>query len=88
MRNGRRGNRAPPILKRSHHTDGTVPKTASRDRPLDDPRPTPPPRPAPEDCCHSGCSPCVFDLYAEALGRYRVELAAWEARHAKRKKVD
>jgi hypothetical protein len=35
-----------------------------------------------EDCCHSGCSPCVFDLYDEALERYKAALAAWEARHA------
>ncbi|MDR5824838.1 oxidoreductase-like domain-containing protein [Caballeronia sp. LZ043] len=37
--------------------------------------------PLPGDCCQSGCDPCVFDLYDEALARYRTELAAWEARH-------
>ncbi|MDR5838642.1 oxidoreductase-like domain-containing protein [Caballeronia sp. LZ034LL] len=47
----------------------------------DDPRPTPPECPLPGDCCQSGCDPCVFDLYDEALARYRTELAAWEARH-------
>ncbi|MDR5762350.1 oxidoreductase-like domain-containing protein [Caballeronia sp. LZ035] len=47
----------------------------------DDPRPTPPEHPLPGDCCQSGCNPCVFDLYDEALARYRSELAAWEARH-------
>jgi hypothetical protein len=25
--------------------------------------------------------PCIYDLYEEALERYRVELAAWLARH-------
>jgi hypothetical protein len=50
----------------------------------DDPRPTPPIRPDPEDCCHSGCDPCVFDLYDEEVERYRAALAAWEARHAGR----
>jgi len=50
----------------------------------DDPRPTPPIRPDPEDCCHSGCDPCVFDLYDEEVERYRAALAAWEARHAAR----
>ncbi|MEI5999083.1 oxidoreductase [Paraburkholderia bengalensis] len=48
----------------------------------DDPRPTPPPTPDPGDCCHSGCDPCVFDLYEDELTRYRAALAAWEARHA------
>jgi hypothetical protein len=48
-----------------------------------DPRPTPPTRPDPDDCCHSGCDPCVFDLYEEEVTRYRAALAAWEARHAR-----
>jgi len=50
----------------------------------DDPRPTPPQQPELEDCCNSGCSPCVFDLYDEALARYREALVAWEARQAER----
>ncbi|AVR98410.1 oxidoreductase-like domain-containing protein [Pseudoduganella armeniaca] len=45
-----------------------------------DPRPEPPRQPALEDCCRSGCSPCVFDLYEEALARYEAALAAWLAR--------
>jgi hypothetical protein len=45
-----------------------------------DPRPRPPVQPDLEDCCRSGCTPCVFDLYQDALERYRKELAAWEAR--------
>lgn len=52
------------------------------DDPADDPRPTPPERPLPEDCCQSGCNPCVFDLYEEALERYEAQLRAWETRHA------
>ena len=56
-----------------------------RSRPDDDPRPQPPARPADDECCHSGCMPCVFDLYEEALDRYRDALAAWEAREAKRR---
>ena len=43
------------------------------------PRPVPPIQPDREDCCRSGCVPCVFDLYEEALERYQRELAAWEA---------
>jgi hypothetical protein len=46
-----------------------------------DPRPVPPEAPQPGDCCHSGCTYCVEDLYTEALYQYREELAAWLARH-------
>ncbi|WP_118183694.1 oxidoreductase-like domain-containing protein [Paraburkholderia phosphatilytica] len=48
----------------------------------DEPPPEPPKPPTSDECCHSGCDPCVFDLYDAALERYRVALAAWEARHA------
>ncbi|MFM0727253.1 oxidoreductase-like domain-containing protein [Paraburkholderia strydomiana] len=50
--------------------------------PSDDPQPLPPEQPDLNDCCHSGCSPCIFDLYDEALARYRTALAEWQARHA------
>lgn len=52
--------------------------------PLDNP-PIPPVRPDKNDCCNSGCSPCIFDLYEEELERYRAELSKWEARRAKTK---
>ncbi|WP_087666037.1 oxidoreductase-like domain-containing protein [Caballeronia humi] len=45
-----------------------------------DPRPIPPERPAPDECCQSGCHPCVFDLYETALERYEADLRAWESR--------
>ena len=51
----------------------------------DDPRPVPLEHPGPEDCCKGSCDPCVFDLYDEALERYRAALQAWEARQAQRK---
>lgn len=50
--------------------------------PTPDPRPQPPVQPELEDCCRSGCTPCVFDVYEDALERYRKELAAWEAKQA------
>jgi hypothetical protein len=48
--------------------------------PADDPPPVPPPEPRMEECCRSGCDPCIFDLYEEELERYRIARAAWEAR--------
>jgi len=48
----------------------------------DDPKPQPPVRPDPDDCCNGGCERCVFDLYEDALERYREKLAAWLTRHA------
>jgi len=47
-----------------------------------DPRPRLPERPGSDDCCRSGCCPCVFELYQDDLQQYREELAAWEQRQA------
>lgn len=49
--------------------------------PRPDPRPIPPEPPLPGECCDSGCSPCVNDIYSEELQDYRERLAAWLARH-------
>jgi len=51
------------------------------DFPADDPPPTPPVEPDAGDCCGEGCVPCIFDLYEEALERYRRDLAQWRQRH-------
>jgi hypothetical protein len=51
-----------------------------------DPRPVPPARPSPEDCCKGSCDRCIFDVYDDALDRYRSDLQAWEQRQAQRKK--
>ncbi|MGZ8294937.1 MAG: oxidoreductase-like domain-containing protein [Telluria sp.] len=59
-------------MKRVHTAGATV---------VADPPPPEPRQPALEDCCRSGCTPCVFDLYEEALEHYRKELAAWRLRH-------
>jgi len=47
----------------------------------DDPKPQPPTPPEPGDCCHSGCTYCVDDIYQEELDRYREALQAWQTRH-------
>lgn len=45
-------------------------------------RPEPPERPLDSDCCDSGCETCVFTLYSEALARWRLAIAAFDAAHA------
>ncbi len=49
-----------------------------------DPPPSKPPEPDALDCCGEGCVPCIYDLYEQALERYRDELAAWQQRHPER----
>lgn len=48
------------------------------------PPPVPPVRPDPDDCCNSGCHPCIFDLYEEALDQYRRDLERWQAQSVTR----
>lgn len=47
-----------------------------------DPKPERPPEPEPWACCQSGCDPCVYDRYWEALTNYEAALRSWEARQA------
>ncbi|WP_229210600.1 oxidoreductase-like domain-containing protein [Duganella sp. CF517] len=46
----------------------------------DDPEPAAPQPPGPRDCCHSGCTWCVDDLYQDELEKYRAAHQAWLAR--------
>ncbi|MGH8692031.1 MAG: oxidoreductase-like domain-containing protein [Burkholderiales bacterium] len=46
-------------------------------------RPVAPREPLPEECCGKGCTPCVFDAYAEALERYKAELKKARAEDAR-----
>ena len=46
-----------------------------------DPRPQPPREPEPGECCQSGCEPCVYDRYWEALDHYEQALREWLLRH-------
>ena len=48
------------------------------------PRPEPPREPEPAECCQSGCDPCVYDRYWEAVERYERAVAEWE----KAQKID
>jgi len=52
---------------------------------LPDPEPVPPREPEAIECCGSGCVPCVYDLYWEAVARYEAELEAWQARNGNNK---
>ncbi|HEV2007694.1 MAG TPA: oxidoreductase-like domain-containing protein [Burkholderiales bacterium] len=45
-----------------------------------DPRPVAPPKPQAGECCESGCDPCVYDRYWDALERYERALADRETR--------
>jgi hypothetical protein len=56
--------------------------TAMTTRRSHDPRPLPPEQPGDDECCRSGCDPCIFDLYQQELQQYREALAQWEARQA------
>ena len=42
-------------------------------------RPVEPRKPELEECCGTGCIPCVMDLYEAELEQYQQELAAWTA---------
>ncbi len=49
-----------------------------------DPPPVAPTPPDFDECCGSGCNPCIFDLHDQALERYRAELLAWTSRQQAR----
>lgn len=55
--------------------------TASPDS---DPEPVPPREPEAIECCGSGCSPCVYDVYWEAVAKFEVDLEAWQVRNGKK----
>ena len=46
----------------------------------DDTPPVPPVRPGNDECCRGACDPCIFDVYEDALERYRADLRAWQER--------
>ncbi len=58
-----------------------MPLDAETPPPDDDPMPAPPREPALEECCGSGCDPCVFDRYDLERHAWREAVKAWKARH-------
>ena len=50
----------------------------------DDPQPQPPREPEPWECCQSGCDPCIYDVYWQAVERYETARNAWEKRQSVR----
>ena len=51
------------------------------DATCDDPPPRPPEEPDPADCCGEGCVRCIYDVYDDAVERYREKLRAWRERN-------
>ncbi|KAF3996008.1 oxidoreductase-like domain-containing protein [Glaciimonas immobilis] len=44
--------------------------------------PAEPLRPELDDCCASGCTPCIFERYEDDMERYRIRLQQWEDKNA------
>ncbi len=45
--------------------------------------PRPPREPDLDECCGSGCDPCVFDLYEQRFERWRVRCEQIRAQNAR-----
>lgn len=45
-----------------------------------DPPPEAPVRPGDDECCNSGCTYCILDMYQEQRIAYEEKLRAWQAR--------
>lgn len=42
-------------------------------------KPVPPRKPEPQECCGTGCIPCVMDIYEEELWEYERNLKQWQS---------
>lgn len=69
------------IMNRSKHATDMMLDTVAQTASTDDPEPVPPTPPGPNECCQSGCIPCVYDMYNDEMETYREALRAWRARH-------
>ncbi|WP_322994592.1 oxidoreductase-like domain-containing protein [Castellaniella sp.] len=47
----------------------------------DDPRPIEPIEPDLNECCGNGCTPCVYDTYADEKRAWQQAIKDWEQRH-------
>lgn len=45
-----------------------------------DPQPQAPSKPGNDECCHSGCTFCVLEMYQKDLAAYEEALRAWQQR--------
>jgi len=43
------------------------------------PKPEPPREPEPAECCQSGCDPCVYDRYWDAVEKFEQAMLEWES---------
>jgi len=69
-------NKTPTLTARCAFSVSAMPDFSADTLPL------PPLCPGDDECCRSGCAPCVFDRYAEELAHYRALMRAWEERQA------
>lgn len=51
----------------------------------EDPRPVEPVEPDLDECCGSGCMPCVFDRYEDRRQDWKQAVREWEERHPEEK---
>ena len=58
----------------------STPTTMSSPPVAHDPEPTAPIRPGDDECCSSGCTYCVLDMYQEQRIAYEEKLRAWQER--------
>src|SRR4029453_17395477 len=69
-----------------HHEIAARYAAASHVTTRNDPRPVAPVRPSREDCCKGSCDPCIFDVYDDALDRYRRALKGGQKNKTRRKR--
>ena len=76
------GKAATPVPTRQSALPATGLRPVTDTADPSDPPPLEPTRPEDYECCGNGCEPCVFDLHAQAVDRWRIEMKAWRARQA------
>ena len=77
--NQRPGNRAPYRMMSAISLLSTAMSSTALPH---DPMPEPPDRPGDNECCNSGCTWCILDMYQENLAAYQEKLRAWQQHQA------